>query len=422
MGGHQQRGALLFEQRRFELAIEEFQGELGEDPDSARANAMLALCHVELERFEPATSHAKAAVAAAPDWPFAHYALARVYSQRNRDEQALAAIDEALRLDPADADYHGFRAGVLLQREAWQEGLASAERGLASDPDHVACLNLRAMALGRLGRKRQRGEALDSALAADPGNATTHANRGWMLLEGGRVDEALESFGEALRLDPENTWAREGIVSALKAQNPIYRGLLAYFFWMTRLSPRARWGVILGACFGQRLLSGLAAREPSWAPWILPISLAYLLFVFLSWTAGPIFGLLLFISRRGRLVLDREERLAAALQGAILLLALASVPLIRGQDLDGWLPLFAILAVSIPAAAAFAAPAGWPRWLLAGVAALLGGVSILGLSIGLVAEHADAERLQSGAFGLVLSGCVLSTWLASALGSVRVRR
>ena len=421
MGAHQQRGALLFEQRRYDLAIEQFREELALDPESAPANAMLALCQVELERLEPATEHARAAIARAPDWAFAHYAMARVCSERNHDAQALAAIDEALRLDPEDADYHGFRAGLLLDAGSWSEALTAAERGLALDSEHVGCQNLRAMALGRLGRKRLRGEALDSALAIDPGNPVTHANRGWMLLEAGQVDAALESFGEALRLDPQNRWAREGIVSALKAQNPVYRGLLAYFFWMTRLSPRARWGVVLGAYFGHRLLSNLAERVPGWAPWILPISLLYLVFVFLTWTAEPLFNLLLFLNRHGRRVLDREERVAAMLQGAILSMALLSVPLLRPTTLDGWLSTFAILAVSIPSAAASAA-AGWPRWVLGAVAALLGALALFGLSTGLWAAGADGERLRAGIFGAVLLGSVLSTWLASALQSVKVRR
>ena len=38
------------------------------------------------------------------------------------------------------------------------------------------------------------------------------------------------------------------------------------------------------------------------------------------------------------------------------------------------------------------------------------------------AAVADGERLQAGVFGMVFAGAMLSTWLAGALHSVKVRR
>lgn len=381
---------------------------------------MLALCLLELERFGPATEHAELAVGQAPDWDFAHYALARVWAERNRDERALAAIDEALRLDPEDPDYCAFKAGVLARGESWPEVLAWSDRGLALDAEHVGCQNLRALALGRLGLARERGESLAQALAARPDDPTTHANHGWMRLERGDVEGALESFREALRLDPSNEWAREGIVSAMKAKNPVYRGMLAYFFWMSRLSPRTRWMVVLGGVFGHRLVRAAAESNPALAPWLLPVTAAYLLFLFLTWTADPLFDLLLFLSRDGRLALVKEERVAAAALGAVLFVAALLVPgaLARG-GFEGWAPVIAFAVLAIPISGTAASPAGWPRQVMLSITALVALLAVLGTTVRFLAGEPDQAHVL---FACSLLGSMLSTWLGNGLAGVRVRR
>ena len=112
--------------------------------------------------------------------------------------------------------------------------------------------NLRAMALVNLGRKREAAEAMRGTLAKDPQNAFSHANQGWTLLHQGDHAQGLEHFREALRIDPELDWAAAGTVEALKARHLLYRLMLRYFLWMSRLGGRARWGVILGVLFASR--------------------------------------------------------------------------------------------------------------------------------------------------------------------------
>ena len=203
--------------------------------------------------------------------------------------------------------------------------------GLQMDSEHVGCTNLRAMALVKLGRRQEAGATIDAALARNPENSMTHANQGWTLLESRDHKKALEHFRESLRLDPENEWARQGIVESLKAKHLIYSWMLRYFLWMSKLSPRAQWGVILGAYFGNRILSGLSRSNPELAPWILPVKILYLIFVILTWTAHPLFNLLLRLNRFGRFALSREQVVASNWLGATVLLGLISIA--------GWLIL-----------------------------------------------------------------------------------
>src|SRR5262249_2378545 len=147
--------------------------------------------------------------------------------------------------------------------------LEAAERGLNAEAGHTGCANLRAMALNQLGRGAEAGRALHDALAQDPENAVTHANQGWTALQTGDAKKALEHFREALRLDPTNDWAKSGMVESLKAQYFVYRLMLKYQFYMSRLSGRRQWWTLIGIYVVARII-----------PFMF---IPYLLFVFISW-------------------------------------------------------------------------------------------------------------------------------------------
>src|SRR4030095_8604876 len=104
-------------------------------------------------------------------------------------------------------------------------------------------------------------------------------------------------FREALRLDPQLDPAREGLVRALKARNPLYGALLRYFLWMSRVPARTRWAVLVGALLIARVLG--------------PLFVLSLLFMWLPGTAEPMSNLVLRLSRYGRLALSRTETVAS---------------------------------------------------------------------------------------------------------------
>ena len=365
MNVHLQRGNLLYEQERFAAAEGEFRLAAAADPDAPEPHAMLALALVQQERWEDATTEARESVGLAPDWSFAHYVHAKVLYDRHRMKEARAAIAQAIELAPTDADAHTLLAAMHLDESRFADALRSAETALEHEPEHTGGNNLRAMALVKLGRRAEAGATIDSALARDPGNAVTHANQGWTLLESGERERALEHFREALRLDPDNDWARQGIIEAMKAKNPVYSVMLRYFFWMSRLTPRTQWMVILGGYFGNRALGVLSDANPSLDPIVTPLQFLYLTFVFLTWTAEPLSNLLLRLDRFGRLVLSPEQVRSSNWVGATLALALAAAAAALVTRDGAWVILaFGCAFMLIPISAIYKAAEGWPRRVL----------------------------------------------------------
>lgn len=421
MNPNLERGLLLYQQSRHDLAEQELRQALAADPDDAYAHALLALCLTEQEQFKEATDEAQRAVHQAPDDPFSHYALAKVFYDRDRLDEAVAAISESIRLDPTDADYQALLAAIRFDQRRWPDALTAAEQGLEINPEHVGCTNLRAMALVKLGRRQEAGATIDVALAKNPENAVTHANQGWTLLEKGDYTKALEHFRESLRLDPENEWARHGIVEALKAKHFIYSVMLRYFLWMSKLSSGAQWAIILGGYFGYRFLSGFARDNPEWAPWILPVKILYITFAVMTWIADPLFNLALRMNRFGRLALSDEQTVSSNWIGGCILAALLSLSgwLVFGNE---WALLSALVfgLTVLPLAGTFKCRDGWPRTVMAIYTASL---ALLGLGAVLMPDEPKPVRsLGAALMGLFLLGIFLSAWLANFLMMQRPKR
>ena len=388
---------------------------LAEDPTDAEAHTLLAFALLYQGRETDALLEAQAAVRFAPGDPAGHYAGAIILTEMGKYDEALSAIRTAIRIVPEMPRYYAVMGNIYLRQRQWQQALDAVETGLRFDPQDIQCNNIRAMALVKLGRRGEAGQSLASILALNPENAMTHANQGWALLHGGQHEQALEHFREALRLNPQLGWAREGVVEALKARNPIYWVMLRYFLWMARLNASVRWGLILGVFFLNRAASELAQQYPTLALIFFPLSLLYIAFVFLSWTAHSLFNLLLRFDRMGRLVLSEEDVAASNWVAACLIAAAgglgAGVALSQPSFLTT--ALHALMLI-VPLASLFNFPAGKRRWLLvaytAGLALLAFGSLIL--------------RLNGAALGAQLSeafiwGWILFSWVANAVGSIQ---
>jgi tetratricopeptide (TPR) repeat protein len=410
---HFDRALLLYEQTRYPEAEQELRRELAADPNHARAIALLAICLAHLKRFPEATESAQQAIATAPNLPFAHYALASVLYDCDRLPEAEHAIGEALRLDPQYAAYYALLAGIKFDQRQWQAALDLTEQGLQFDPAHLGCLNVRSMALVKLNRIDAAATTIAETLRQHPDDAVAHANQGWVFLEQRCYPEAMQSFREALRLNPTLEWAREGMIQALKAQNPIYGWILRYFLWISKLDTRTKWIVIFAGVFVVRILRTIARQNPALQPILFPVIGAYLLFVLLTWIADPLSTLLLRLNPYGRLILSKSEIQASNWVGAAigLTLLLIGLAVITGNPAVGVGAFVAGLLI-IPISAVFHCP-GRSRRTMAIYTSVLAAIGVLGFLLVLVQSGVSA--LAAIALGLFLVGTYLSGWIANFL-------
>lgn len=410
-GGHIERARVLIEQDRYALAESELRRYILTEPQDATAHALLALSLSAQNKHREAAESARRAIHLEPMLPYAHYMLAYVSTQQDRLDDAEKAINEAIRLDPEEADYFAVLSSVKLQQRRWQDALEIAERGLYFNSEHVGCINLRAMALNQMGLTDEAAVAIEGALSVEPENALSHANRGWQEIHRGNYERAMTNFREALRIDAELEWAREGVVEVLKARNPVYRVMLRYFLWSSRLSGRATWGLIIGFYFFSRLMRGAMKARPELAPFLWPLYGLYLAFVLMTWIARPLFDLLLRLDPMGRVVLSKRQITASNWVGGALLLAAAGL----GLGLLTGIASFYLLAagsgiMTMPIAGAFNAETPRGKKVLPAYAAVLGALAFLAFALSF---YSFETAMIFG--GLFLFGFFVYTWVANAL-------
>lgn len=387
MSAHLERAQLLLQQSRPADAEREAMLALAQRPDHPLAHAYLALSRSDLGKAQAALEAAQSAVGLAPDVAFFHYVQAVVLHRADRDAQARVEITEAIRLDPDEESHFALLASIHLAERNWPAALEAAERGLALNPEDVGCANLRSMALVRMGRKAEAMETVDFALERDPDNAVSHANQGWNCLHKNDPRRAQNHFREALRLNPELEYARQGMLEALKARNPIYRAMLAYFLWMGRQSGRLQAVFVIGTFFVVRSFRSLAETQPRWGAVLWPVVILFYVFIYLSWTAGPMFNLLLRLDRFGRYVLSKEERVATNWFGACVAVALTgAIGWACGSE-HGLLGALVGAALSICVSITFTRSGKARRWFAIGSGVLaglgLGGMALLLANINL---------------------------------------
>ncbi len=395
------RAQLLLSQRRADMAEKELGQALAEEPNDPLAHALMALALTERERWDRATNHARQAILAAPDVAFPHYSMAIVCARRHQFKEATEAIQTAIGLEPLDPDYHELLGKIHASKHEWKEALECAKQALACDPEHLDARNLKTLALRNLGQSDEAQTEMLATLAEDPDNAWTHANLGWQYLEKKDTKQAMHHFREALRIEPELEWARIGVVETLKSRNFIYRMFFRYFMFMGRLTQSGQWKVILGLWLLYIVLHQVANSVPALAPWVMPLLVAYVLFVLGTWLAGPLADLSLRLHPFGKLALSRKERRASNWIGGCLLATIvsAAVGIAIGNAGFAYLTGFFFLML-LPLAATLKAP--WPQpqkalLVYTGVTTLLGIGFVAG---GFMGGHEAPELPGPILFGL----------------------
>ena len=190
-------------------------------------------------------------------------------------------------------------------------------------------------------------------------------------------------------------------------------------FWMARLTPSTRWGIIIGGYVAYRFALGLQETHPALSPLIVPLLIGYIGFAYLTWTADAIFNLFLRFNRFGRLTLSPEERSASNCIGGVLLCAviLLTVYFARGEELalvGGLMFLFLTMVL----AGTFRCHKGGPFETMTGVVVLLVALGAASLYLVISGRIELGDRLMRYYFW----GVLLSSFLANHLATRRPQR
>lgn len=305
------RVEILIEQQRFETAEEVLKELLAMDANNVQLLTMLSEVSFQQDKLDIASSLIDNAIGLAPDAPHLYYIKARIEIQEENYIDAEKNINQAIELYPFDADYFAVLGSIKLARKEFDTALAMTNKALEIDSENLVALNIRSTALVKLNRSEESFDTIEGALREDPNNAFTHANYGWGLLEKGAHEKALEHFKESLNSDPNFDYAQSGILEALKAKNPIYRLFLRYSFWISNLTAKYQWAVIIGFYMGVKALRVVAKNNAALQPYLTPVIIVLALIAFSTWILTPISNLFLRFNKYGELLLEKKEKMSS---------------------------------------------------------------------------------------------------------------
>lgn len=400
------RAQLLLEQRRFRMAEDELRNALRDEPESAVLHAYLALCMAEdPARGKEAMEEATWATAYDPLLPTGWYVLSLLQSRRGLPFDAEKTARIALGLAPELPALLLHLATLMMARERYRDGLEFAERALAVTPDDAQALMTAGSLRSRMGRHAQAEADFARALALAPDDHAVQGNAGWAALRRGDAAAALRHFRASLQREPGERSAQHGLLEALRARNPVYRGFLRVALRVYWISPLLKW-VAIAVGVSAAAYAGLLELP---RPVVLAVQAAIIAAAVFTWTARPLADLLMLSDPAGRAVLDGAQKVAAV--GVTVLLA-ASVVLgfawaVGAPRGTGMAAIFTLL-FTIPLTAGPRMPStGW-RLVLVGYTLLLAAAA------GLAVMHhaARANGAASTWFGLAIGGLSMTDVIA----------
>ncbi len=211
----------LYEQARYEEALEVARVAIAKRPDSSKAYATLGEALNKLGRSKEAETHLRRAIALNPQEQNAHLNLGVALYRQGRYDPALEATRVALAQHPNYDTAHHNLGLILKELGRFEEAEQHLRRAIALSSNHTKGA-LYALATLRIEQQRYNEslELLQHLIGIEPGHAKGLDAMGIALFYLGKSDEALQHFDQALLIDPTLETAqanREAVLKALEA-------------------------------------------------------------------------------------------------------------------------------------------------------------------------------------------------------------
>jgi tetratricopeptide (TPR) repeat protein len=171
---HNNIGAELSNEGRWEEAIAEFDKAIDLDPDYAMAYYNRGLTYHKLEKHDQAIADYGKAIELDPGYSEAHYNRGHAFFELDEYGLAIADFDKAISLDPDDAEAYVNRGSAYAKLGERDQAIADYEKALTltTDPEVVA--------LVRENLQEVRGQEAGTALASPAATMSVAEYKEWV--------------------------------------------------------------------------------------------------------------------------------------------------------------------------------------------------------------------------------------------------
>ena len=205
LNAHLNLGKTLYDQERYEEALEAARVAVEQTPNSFKAHSNLGAVLSELGHLEEAENHLRRSIALNPQAEDAHLNLGDALYKQGRYEEALEVARVAVEQDPDSFEAHVNLGVILNALGRFEEAETHLRRSIALNPQaEDAHLNL-GDALYKQGRYEEALEVARVVVDQDSDSFEAYINLGITFVALGRFEEAETHLRRAIALNPRHT-------------------------------------------------------------------------------------------------------------------------------------------------------------------------------------------------------------------------
>lgn len=197
---------LLYDNQKFEEAIEILSKAINNFPDDFVLNLILGLSYTSNDDNLNAVKHLEKAVKLNDRDFTALMAYGFNLDRVDRDDEAIKYLNKALKIDPENIQVLGNLGLIYENREVYEKSDSLYQKALEIDSTNALILNNYAYSLSERGIRLKEAEKMSrTALDTESENASYLDTYGWIMYKMGNLDKALEYILKAYELEKEDS-------------------------------------------------------------------------------------------------------------------------------------------------------------------------------------------------------------------------
>ncbi len=173
------------------------------NPQARNAHLNLGILLYNQARYEEALEVARIAVEQRPDYSKTHAYVGAILNALGRFEEAEAHLRRAIALNPQEKNAHFNLGNTLCEQGRYEEALEAARVAVEQRPDFAEAHTTLGITLTALGHFEEAEAHLRRAIALNPRTQHVHLNLGMTLYYQGRYEEALYAARVAVEQRPD---------------------------------------------------------------------------------------------------------------------------------------------------------------------------------------------------------------------------
>ncbi|MDB9318448.1 tetratricopeptide repeat protein, partial [Nodularia spumigena] len=197
------RGILYSEQKKWELALADYNQALQINPEAALPYNNRAILYSEQKKWELALADYTKAIQINPEYAQAYYNRAILYYEQKKWELALADYNQAIQINPEYGDAYNNRGVLYKEQKKWELALADYNQAIQINPVDADAYNNR----GNLYKEQKNWELAladyNQAIQINQEDALPYTNRGLLYKEQKKWELALADYTQAIQINPE---------------------------------------------------------------------------------------------------------------------------------------------------------------------------------------------------------------------------